>query len=144
MPSEDDALEESAHPNVLPVSPTLALLSAAVDGQAPAETSLIDRNTLRICALAIVLGGVAAVVAQLLLLLIALITNLAFFQRWSFAEVSPAQNMLGIAVLVVPVIGALVVGFMARYGSKAIRDYYAKHVAEVVRLRTNTPKISAV
>ena len=37
--------------------------------------------------------------------------------------VTPAGHALGAAVIVVPVLGALVVGLMARYGSAAIRGH---------------------
>src|SRR6185312_2688693 len=69
-------------------------------------------------ALAIVIGLLGAVVALVLLKLIGLFTNLFFYQRWDTTLVSPAGNQLGILVVIVPVIGALIVGFMARYGSE--------------------------
>ena len=62
-----------------------------------------------------------SVAAFVLVRLIAFFTNVAFFHRWSFAEVSPAQNTLGLWVIVVPIVGGLIVGLMARFGSKAIR-----------------------
>jgi chloride channel protein, CIC family len=54
---------------------------------------------------------------------IGLITNLAFYGRASTSFVSPAGNHLGLLVIGVPVLGGLVVGVMARYGSKAIRGH---------------------
>ncbi|HEY2772572.1 MAG TPA: chloride channel protein [Candidatus Binatia bacterium] len=69
------------------------------------------------------IGALSAVVAFALLRAIALFTNLFFFQRLSFAAVSPAQNTLGAAAVVVPVIGALVIGVIARYGSEKIRGH---------------------
>ncbi|HEY8062045.1 MAG TPA: chloride channel protein [Gemmatimonadales bacterium] len=73
--------------------------------------------------LAIVIGLISTGVAVVLLRLIALFTNLFFFQRWSTALVSPAGNHLGVFVVLVPVAGALVIGFMARYGSERIRGH---------------------
>src|SRR5262249_11676291 len=66
---------------------------------------------------AIVIGVIGAVVALGLLRLIGLFTNLFFFGRWDTSLVSPAGNQLGLLVLGVPVVGALIVGLMARYGS---------------------------
>ena len=63
---------------------------------------------------AIVIGAFGAVVALALLRLIDLFTNLFFFQRWSTTLVSPAGNHLGIFEVAVPVIGALIIGVMAR------------------------------
>src|ERR1700745_2607369 len=76
---------------------------------------------LLISGLAIVIGIISAFVALILLRLIGLFTNLFFFQRWSTALVSPADHQLGLAVVAVPVVGALIIGFMARYGSERIR-----------------------
>src|SRR6266576_1877768 len=65
----------------------------------------------------------SAWVALALLRLIGLVTNLAFFQRWDVALVSPAGNTLGWLVVLVPVAGSLIIGFMARYGSERIRGH---------------------
>jgi H+/Cl- antiporter ClcA len=74
-------------------------------------------------AIATALGVVAAPVAALLLKLIALFTNIFFFFRFSAAPISPAQNHLGPLVIVVPIVGALIIGLMARFGSSRIRGH---------------------
>jgi H+/Cl- antiporter ClcA len=76
-----------------------------------------------IALLAIVIGVLSAFVARVLLQLIGLFTNLFFFQRWDTTMVSPADHHLGAYVVVVPVIGALIIGLMARYGSERIRGH---------------------
>jgi H+/Cl- antiporter ClcA/predicted transcriptional regulator len=73
--------------------------------------------------IAMVIGVIGAFVALALLRLIGLFTNLFFFQRWNTALVSPAGNTLGVGVVFVPVLGALVIGVMARYGSERIRGH---------------------
>ena len=73
--------------------------------------------------LALGIGVISAFVALILLRLIGLFTNLFFFQRWSTALVSPAGNKLGLFEVLVPVIGALIIGVMARYGSERIRGH---------------------
>jgi H+/Cl- antiporter ClcA/CBS domain-containing protein len=73
--------------------------------------------------MAVVVGAAAAVLAYALSWLIGTITNLVFFQRWDHHLVSPAGNHLGYWIVVVPVVGGLVVGFMARYGSEKIRGH---------------------
>src|SRR5499426_1629428 len=69
------------------------------------------------------IGLLAAFVALALLKLIGLCTNLFFFQRWDTALVSPAANRLGVFEVFVPVVGALIIGVMARYGSERIRGH---------------------
>jgi chloride channel protein, CIC family len=72
---------------------------------------------------AIGIGLLSAPVAFLLLKLIGLFTNLFFFQRWDMTFVSPAANSLGALGVFVPVVGGLIVGLMARYGSERIRGH---------------------
>jgi CIC family chloride channel protein len=74
-------------------------------------------------AAAIGIGFLSAWVALVLLRLIGLFTNLAFFQRWDVTLVSPAGNRLGWLEVLVPVLGSLIIGFMARYGSERIRGH---------------------
>ena len=59
--------------------------------------------------------------ALILLKLIYLFTSLFFFHHWSFDYKSPALNTLGWLEIFVPVVGGLIVGVMARYGSERIR-----------------------
>jgi chloride channel protein, CIC family len=73
--------------------------------------------------LAIVIGLLATYVAWLLLKLIGLFTNLFYYQRIDTALSSPAGNHLGFFAVLVPVIGSLIVGLMARYGSERIRGH---------------------
>lgn len=92
-------------------------------GQVPREHAVVDRRVLLLCGIAIGLGCAATGIARLLVLLISVITNLSFFGRWSAVEASPATNQLGLFVIVIPIVGAFIVGLMARYGSKAIRGH---------------------
>ncbi len=85
-----------------------------------------------ISALAAAIGILGAFVALALLRLIGLFTNLFFFQRWDTTLVSPAGNQLGIFVIVVPVIGALIIGLMARYGSERIRGHGIPEAIEAI------------
>jgi chloride channel protein, CIC family len=72
-----------------------------------------SRRVLRISLLAVGIGIVAAFIAFALLKLIAFFTNIFFFQRLSFASASPADNHLGILIIIIPVIGGLIIGLMA-------------------------------
>jgi CIC family chloride channel protein len=135
----DHDVERSSTTEGLPVAPSLGPVLHAAD--IPAHATLIDARTVAICALAMVLAAVAAVVAQGLSALIGLATNLAFFGRWSTALVSPAGHHLGPFVVAVPVAGGVIVGLMARYGSKAIRGHGIPEAMEQVL--TNESRIPA-
>jgi len=130
------------HDGPLPVAPELAPAIAAAedDGQgpfggprAPDDDAPADARTIVICGVAAALAVGAGLVAQLLLRLIGLATNLAFYGRFSTALVSPAAAHRGpVVVVLVPVLGALVVGLMARYGAAAIRGHGIPEVMERV------------
>lgn len=114
----------------LPVAPSMG--PALADVRAPVRVVTMDRRVVLLCGLSIGVAAAAALVAQVLTALIALITNLAFFGRLSFAPASPAHNHLGAFVIVIPILGALVIGVMARYGSKAIRGHGIPEAMEQV------------
>src|SRR5689334_25397252 len=82
-----------------------------------------DRRLLILSALALVIGALSAVVAYALVWLIGVITNLAFYQRFSPSFTSPATNHLGPLVIIIPAIGGLLLGLMARFGSASIRGH---------------------
>src|SRR3984893_4092409 len=82
--------------------------------------------------LAAVVGVIAGVVAFLLYNLIGLFTNLVFYHVWSFHFRSPAENQLGAWVIVVPAIGGIIVGFMAKYGSPKIKGHGIPEAMEAV------------
>src|SRR5207237_106392 len=96
-------------------------------GRADALRTLGDFTTtwrvLLLSGLASGIGVFSAFVALALLRLIGLFTNLFFFQRWDTTLVSPAGHTLGVFVVCVPVLGALIIGLMARYGSQRIRGH---------------------
>jgi chloride channel protein, CIC family len=76
-----------------------------------------------ISVMAILMGAIGACVAWLLLRLIGVFTNLFYYHRLSVSFVSPVSNHLGVYAILVPVIGSLIVGLMARYGSEQIRGH---------------------
>ena len=78
------------------------------------------------------LGAFVGVVAYVLFKLIGLITNLAFYGRWSFAQNVPTTAHLHLWVILIPAIGGLVVGLMARFGSRKICGHGIDAVIESV------------
>jgi H+/Cl- antiporter ClcA len=113
-------------------------LSAENPHIAPAGT-LRDFTTtwrvLPITGLAVLIGVLSAYVAVVLLKLISFFTNVFFFQRFTTAPASPGDTHLGIWVILVPVIGGLVVGLMARFGSDKIRGHGIPEAIEAILLR---------
>src|SRR3954463_8271828 len=139
MATHDPALSSTT--DGVTVSPALDLL--AESEQIPQQQVLVDIRVLRLCALSIVIGLAGAMASRVLIGLIAFITNFAFYQRFTFAEATPADAVarLGLWVIPIPVLGALVVGFMARYGSKAIRGHGIPEAME--QILTNQSRIPA-
>lgn len=98
--------------------------TSSVWNDAGLQTSEIDvKRTIFITSLAGLNAVVVGFIAKGLVLLISFFTNLFFFGKLSVSEVSPANNHLGLWVIAIPVFGGILVGLMARYGSKAIRGH---------------------
>jgi len=96
----------------------------------------VDRRTWFLCAVSLVIGTGGAALAVLLLHAIALSTNIFFYHRISLALVGPASsNEPHAAVLIVPVIGGIIVGLIARYGSDKIRGHGIPEAIEAILLR---------
>ena len=124
----DLSVEGAATTEGIPIAPDIA------EPRVPIEQALINKRVVLLCGWAIVLAIITGFVAQGLVGLIGIITNLAFYGRFSTRFVSPAGNHLGWLVLFVPAIGGLLVGLMARFGSKAIRGHGIPEAMEQVLL----------
>ena len=93
-----------------------------------------DSRTVVISSIAIGLGALSTVLALVLLKLIELFTNIFFFGTFDLVHRTPAEHHLGWFVVIVPVIGALIIGFMARYGSERIRGHGIPEAIEAILL----------
>ncbi|HUC48428.1 MAG TPA: chloride channel protein [Xanthobacteraceae bacterium] len=91
-----------------------------------------DPRVLILVAMAVIVGAAGAGAAWLLIKLIALVTNLAWFGRLSFAQATPAQAVIGPWTVVVPALGGLIVGLMARFGSEKIRGHGIPEAIEAI------------
>jgi chloride channel protein, CIC family len=123
----------------LPVAPSMGPTLESM--RMPRQTEGNRHRIIVISAIAIGIAFFAALAAEALIALIGLITNLGFYGRVSLAFTSPKDNALGVAVIAVPVLGALIVGVMARYGSPAIRGHGIPEAME--RILYNQSRISA-
>ena len=80
----------------------------------------------------------------MLLRLIDLFTNLFYFQHLSLQQRSPADHALGWASVLVPMLGGLIVGLMARYGSERIRGHGIPEAMEAILIGRSrmSPKVA--
>ena len=91
-----------------------------------------DKRILLLSLMAVVIGAISALVAKALVWLIAIITNLTFYQRFSSDFISPTNHHLGPLVIFAPVVGGLIIGLMARYGSEKIRGHGIPEALEAI------------
>ena len=103
-----------------------------------------DFRILLVSLLAAVIGLIAGVVAYALLTLIAIITNLVYFQKFGLILPSLKSNPLGVWVLIIPALGGLVVGLMAKYGSPKIKGHGIPEAMEAVLVNKSriAPKVA--
>lgn len=87
---------------------------------------------LPLSAIAILIGCAAALIAQALLLLICLFTNIFYYAEFSFASRPPSMEHWGPAFVFVPVMGGLLIGLMARFGSEKIRGHGIPEALEAI------------
>jgi H+/Cl- antiporter ClcA len=123
--------------NAIPVSS--ALLSDPSTNNSGSSIPHHKKRLLLVSFVAILIAALVSCVAKFLVFLIYFFTNIAFFGRWSFEHASPADNHLGLFVILIPVAGGLLVGLMALYGSKAIRGHGIPEAME--QILTNQSKI---
>ncbi|MDQ0470282.1 chloride channel protein [Labrys wisconsinensis] len=105
-----------------------------------------DRRVLLLMLLAVAAGTLSVGAAWLLLKLIALCTNLAYFGRLSVVPLPIAATPLGWAAVFVPVLGCLVIGLMARYGSEKIRGHGIPEAIEAILIGKSriSPKVAVL
>jgi CIC family chloride channel protein len=96
----------------------------------------VDRRVWLLTAVALFIGTGAAGLAVLLLRAIAFATNIFYYHRLSFAGVGPAGSTLSPWIMpLVPVIGGLLVGLIANYGTDKIRGHGIPEAIEAILLR---------
>ncbi|HTY37770.1 MAG TPA: chloride channel protein [Bacteroidota bacterium] len=91
-----------------------------------------DSRVLILSLMAAVVGVMSAFVAVALVWLINLITNLAFYQQLSGEFQSPSGNHLQWLVVIVPALGGILIGLMARFGSEKIRGHGIPEALEAI------------
>ena len=77
-------------------------------------------------------GLLAGLIAFVLYKLIGLFTNLFFYHRFAADFIGARHNRLGLWVIPIPVIGGIIVGFMAKYGTSKIKGHGIPEAMEAV------------
>ncbi|RAJ01717.1 H+/Cl- antiporter ClcA [Chitinophaga skermanii] len=124
----------------IPISPSMGAALQSADMEP--TTGFQTKRVLYIAAIAVFNAAIISIIAKALLLLINFITNISFYGKFSFHEASPLHHQLGMFVMAVPILGAIIIGMMARYGSKAIRGHGIPEAMEQVL--TNKSKIKPI
>src|SRR5258708_4277830 len=108
------------------------------------QTQPIHYRLLTICVLAAIIGVLAGIAAEVLDRLIGLVINLAFYQRLSTDLVPIGGNTVGPLAIIIPAIGGLIDGLMARYGSDLVRGHGIPEAMEAVLMKRSRipPKVA--
>ncbi|MBC7400297.1 MAG: chloride channel protein, partial [Mucilaginibacter sp.] len=126
--------------NGIPISPSLNNLeTAAANAKAP---FIVKGRLITISVYAVVIALAISLIAKVLVSLINLVTNIAFYGSFSLGFNSPANNHLGAWVILVPAAGGIIVGLMALYGSKAIRGHGIPEAMEQILVNESNIKPS--
>jgi chloride channel protein, CIC family len=119
--------------------------SASPGSAAPALGDFtIDPRVLQLTGMALVVGSMGAGAAWLLLKLIILVTNLAYYGRFATTALPIGGTPLGPFAVFVPIVGCLLVGLMARFGSEKIRGHGIPETMEAILIGSSQiqPKVA--
>lgn len=110
----------------------MSLYSArAIQSQQLADHS-VDGRMVLLALFAVIVGTGGALGAWLLIKSIAVATNIFWFGHLSAAEAEISDAAVGPAVVAIPVIGSLIIGVMARFGSEKIRGHGIPEAIETI------------
>lgn len=93
-----------------------------------------NARVLVIAGVAVVVGTGGVLAAVVLLDLIRLATNIAYFGVFNFSDLRIADSPFGLWTVLVPVAGAFIIGLMARFGSERIRGHGIPEAIEAIML----------
>src|ERR1700687_494175 len=123
-------MTESSIANAGLPSPT----SAATGGQV-GDVRIAEPAQFRMVLMSFLAAGIgllAGLIAFVLYKLIGLFTNIFFYHRLVAEFLSARHNQLGLWVIPIPVIGGIIVGFMAKYGTSKIKGHGIPEAMEAV------------
>src|SRR5579863_5091962 len=111
-----------------------------------------DRRLVLLVAMALVVGTAGAAAAWILLHLIYLVTNLAYYGIFDAGPATIrggatiAGHQLGWLTAGIPVVGCLIIGLMARFGSEKIRGHGIPEAMEAILIGRSRiePKVAII
>lgn len=106
--------------------------SVAVAARRPPADFSAGPRVLILVGMALVVGTGGAIAALGLVKLIALVTNLFWFGRFSDAPVALGEAPRGAWMVLAPALGGLAIGLMARFGSEKIRGHGIPEAIEAI------------
>lgn len=92
----------------------------------------LEPEVVKISAYALLVGVIGGLVAEGLLELIYLFTNIFFYGKFSFAITSPDGNHLGLWVILIPAIGGFLVGLMVYFWEPTLKGHGIPEAMEAV------------
>jgi CIC family chloride channel protein len=107
----------------------------AATGAQVASAHVAELAQFRMLLMSLLAGGIgllAGAIAFLLYKLIGLFTNIFFYHRFETTFVSARHTQLGAWVILIPVIGGIIVGIMAKYGTPKIKGHGIPEAMEAV------------
>ncbi|HUB48936.1 MAG TPA: chloride channel protein [Acetobacteraceae bacterium] len=114
--------------------PVAAAVHAAAAGIRHLGDFTTSPRVLVISAIALVVGLGGTVSGVILLNLIRLVTNIAYFGRFTAANLELGTTPLPLWSVAIPVVGSLIIGLMARYGTEKIRGHGIPEAIEAILL----------
>lgn len=142
---KDQETEEGEHQDP-PTDPNRRAQTAdrPEEHHAPPVRGQLTRRVFLLSLQAIFNAIVIGFIAKGMVLLIYFVTNIAFYGRFSVVGVDPTLEHVGAWVFVIPIIGALLVGLLARYGSPNIRGHGFPETIEKILAKKSRidPKIT--
>jgi H+/Cl- antiporter ClcA len=106
--------------------------SRLASSYSPLADFRVSARVLTLVAMAIAVGLLGVTAAWMLSKVISLASNLAYYGRWTSESLPVAGTPLGPARILIPVIGGLMVGLMAKFGSEKIRGHGIPEAIEAI------------
>ena len=97
--------------------------------------ALFHRRDIYLGLMSVIIGIIIGFVAEALKLLINLVTNISYYGTLSFSEASPQYHTLGKWCFIIPAIGGLIVGLIARFVNKGVYGHGLPETMETILLK---------
>lgn len=134
--------KDSSSSDNIPISVLLTRPSFPEVVEPPPSKNYVLKRIFLLSVQAVINAIIIGFIAKIMMALISFVNNLCFYGKISFQESAPSTHLLGVFVILIPVIGGIIVGIMARFGSPGIRGHGIPEAMEQVLL--NESKIKPI